>query len=136
MSADSHRPPPRDRPVFDPVSRAISALRSGLPVLVVDDEHRENEGDVGMAATHATAGWLAWTVRHTSGVVCAPMPGTWADRLGLPAMVAHNQDARGTAYTVSVDARRGVGTGISAADRATTLQLLADPMTGPADLVR
>ncbi len=122
--------------MLDPATAAVHALRRGLPVLVVDDEDRENEGDVIMAAAHASPGWVAWTVRHTSGVLCAPMPDDVADRLSLPPMVRHNQDPRGTAYTVSVDARLGVGTGISAADRATTFRVLADPGSHAEDLVR
>lgn len=118
------------------VPAALAELRAGRPVLVVDDEHRENEGDVVLAAEHATAQWVAWTVRHTSGLLCAPMPAQLADRLRLADMVGDNQDPRGTAYTVSVDARTGVTTGISAADRARTLRLLADPATTPDDLVR
>jgi 3,4-dihydroxy 2-butanone 4-phosphate synthase/GTP cyclohydrolase II len=102
----------------------------------VDDADRENEGDVVLAAAHATPEWTAWTVRHTSGLLCAPMPAERADALGLPPMVARNEDVRGTAYTISVDARHGVGTGISAADRATTARLLADPATTADDLVR
>ncbi len=118
------------------VEQALAALRRGEPVLVVDDEDRENEGDVVLAAEHATAQTLAWVVRHTSGLICAPMPQTWAERLGLAPMVADNEDPRGTAYTVTVDAREGVTTGISAADRACTLRLLADPATSAGDLVR
>jgi 3,4-dihydroxy 2-butanone 4-phosphate synthase / GTP cyclohydrolase II len=121
---------------LDDVAVAVQALRRGVPVLVVDDPDRENEGDVVMAAAHATPGWVAWTVRQTSGVLCAPMPATYADRLGLPPMVVDNQDPRRTAYTVSVDARHGIGTGIGAADRARTLRLLAEEGTGPDDLVR
>src|SRR3954454_2917837 len=118
------------------VETALAALRRGRPVLVTDDEDRENEGDAILAAETLTPEWLAWTVRHTSGVVCAPMPAAVADRLGLPPMVIRNEDPRGTAYTVSVDARAGVSTGISAADRAHTLRLLADPATTAADLAR
>jgi 3,4-dihydroxy 2-butanone 4-phosphate synthase/GTP cyclohydrolase II len=118
------------------VEAALDELRRGRPVLVVDDEHRENEGDVVLAAQHASAQWLAWTVRHTSGYLCAPMPAEWADRLGLPLMVVDNQDTLRTAYTVSVDAREGVSTGISAADRARTLRVLADPTSTAHDLVR
>ncbi|GAB3596446.1 bifunctional 3,4-dihydroxy-2-butanone-4-phosphate synthase/GTP cyclohydrolase II [Angustibacter peucedani] len=114
----------------------MEALRRGRPVLVVDDEDRENEGDVVLAAEHATPEILAWVVRHTSGLLCAPMPDDVADRLELPPMVRDNQDPRGTSYTVSVDARTGVTTGISAADRARTLRLLADPATAAGDLVR
>jgi 3,4-dihydroxy 2-butanone 4-phosphate synthase/GTP cyclohydrolase II len=126
-----------DRDVLlDTVEDALAALRRGLPVIVVDDADRENEGDVIMAAQHATPEWVAWTVRHTSGLLCAPMPPALADALRLPPMVARNEDARGTAYTISVDARHGVGTGISAADRATTARLLADPAATAEDLVR
>ena len=118
------------------VPAALAQLRRGRPVLVVDDEHRENEGDVVLAGEHASAEWVAWTVRHTSGLLCAPMTAQTADRLQLPPMVAENQDPRGTAYTVSVDARDGVGTGISAADRARTLRVLAGDATVAGDLVR
>ena len=118
------------------ITDALEALRAGRPVLVTDDEDRENEGDVILAAATTTPEWLAWTIRHTSGVVCAPMPDAVADRLALPPMVARNEDPRGTAYTISVDARAGISTGISAADRAHTLRLLADPDTDVADLAR
>ena len=121
---------------FSTVPDAVEALRAGRPVLVLDDQDRENEGDVVLAASTASQEWVAWTVRHTSGFLCAPMPDGIADRLELPPMVARNQDPRGTAYTVSVDARLGVGTGISAADRARTARVLADPTTGPDDLLR
>jgi 3,4-dihydroxy 2-butanone 4-phosphate synthase / GTP cyclohydrolase II len=121
---------------LDDVPAAISALRSGRPVIVVDDADRENEGDIILAAVSATPEWIGWTVRHSSGVLCAPMPDDLADRLGLPPMVARNEDPRGTAYTVSVDARVGIHTGISAADRALTARLLGDPDTQADDLVR
>jgi 3,4-dihydroxy 2-butanone 4-phosphate synthase/GTP cyclohydrolase II len=121
---------------LDPIEDGIAALRDGLPVLVVDDADRENEGDVIIAAVHATPRWVGWMIRHTSGVLCAAMPEELADRLKLPPMVARNEDARRTAYTVSVDARHGVTTGISAGDRSRTARLLADPATGPGDLVR
>ncbi len=103
---------------------------------MVDDADRENEGDVIMAAAAATPRWVGWTVRHSSGYICAPMPADLADGLGLPAMVEATEDPLRTAYSVSVDARTGVTTGISAADRSRTLQLLADPATVPGDLVR
>ena len=118
------------------VDAALDALRAGKPVLVADAADRENEGDVILAAQHATPEWIAWTVRHTSGLLCAPMTGARADALDLPAMVADNQDPKQTAYTVTVDAARGVTTGISAADRATTLRVLADPSATPRDLIR
>ncbi|MGV1009565.1 MAG: 3,4-dihydroxy-2-butanone-4-phosphate synthase [Dermatophilaceae bacterium] len=126
-----HPPVPLDR-----VEDALAGLRRGLPVIVADDADRENEGDVIIAASLATPEWIAWTIRHTSGVLCVPMPGALADALELAPMVSRNQDPRGTAYTISVDARRGVGTGISAADRATTARLLAGPTTTAGDLVR
>jgi len=115
---------------------ALEALRSGRPVIVADDENRENEGDVILSAELATPEWVAWTVRWTSGFLCAPMPAEWADRLDLPPMVENNQDSRGTAYTVSVDAADRVSTGISAADRAHTLNVLADPASTPASVIR
>ncbi len=118
------------------IGDALDALRNGRPVLVSDDADRENEGDVVLAAEGLSTEWLGWTVRHTSGYLCAPMPDDVADRLELPLMVARNEDSLRTAYTVSVDAREGVTTGISAADRAHTARLLADPATTPEDLVR
>lgn len=118
------------------IPEALEALRAGRPILVADDENRENEGDVILSAQLATPEALAWTVRWSSGYVCAPMPAEWADRLDLPPMVAVNEDARGTAYTVSVDAASGVTTGISAADRARTLNVLADPESVPTSVIR
>ncbi|WP_156760046.1 GTP cyclohydrolase II [Microbacterium karelineae] len=126
-------------PALSPLStidEAIAALRAGRPVLVADDENRENEGDVILSAELATHEQIAWMVRYTSGYLCAPMPHDWADRLDLPPMVARNEDARGTAYTVSVDAADGVTTGISASDRARTLNVLADPTSTPASVIR
>ena len=118
------------------VEQALEALRDGRPVLVTDSEDRENEGDVVLAAETLTDEWLAWTIRHTSGYLCAPVTGATADRLGLPLMVADNRDPRRTAYTVTVDAARGVTTGISAADRARTIRLLADPAATAESFVR
>jgi len=106
---------------------ALEALRAGKPIIVADDEGRENEGDVIIAAESASQEWVAWMVKHTSGFICAPMTNEIADRLDLPPMVEHNQDPRGTAYTVSVDAADRLSTGISASDRAHTLRVLADP---------
>jgi 3,4-dihydroxy 2-butanone 4-phosphate synthase/GTP cyclohydrolase II len=118
------------------IEQAFEALKSGLPVLVLDDEDRENEGDVILSAATLTNQWMAWTIRHTSGYICAPMPEGFADRLGLPPMVANNQDPRGTAYTVTVDAAEGVTTGISAADRAHTIRLLAQEDSTATDFNR
>ncbi|WP_127820289.1 GTP cyclohydrolase II [Microbacterium sp. CPCC 204701] len=118
------------------IPEAIEALRAGRPVIVADDENRENEGDVVLSAQLATPEWVAWTVRWTSGFLCAPMPAEWADRLDLPPMVENNEDARGTAYTVSVDAADRISTGISAVDRSHTLNVLADPTSTPASVIR
>jgi 3,4-dihydroxy 2-butanone 4-phosphate synthase / GTP cyclohydrolase II len=118
------------------IADALDALRAGRPVLVADDENRENEGDVVLSAQLATPEWIAWTVRWSSGFICAPMPADWADRLDLPPMVEVNEDARGTAYTVSVDAADRISTGISANDRAHTLNVLADPASTPTSVHR
>jgi 3,4-dihydroxy 2-butanone 4-phosphate synthase/GTP cyclohydrolase II len=109
------------------VAEALEELCAGRPVLVVDDADRENEGDVVLAAQTLTDEWLAWAVRRSSGYVCVPMTGDRADELALPLMVSDNRDPLRTAYTVTVDAAHGVTTGISAADRAHTIRLLADP---------
>ena len=118
------------------VEEALEALQAGRPVLVLDSEDRENEGDLVLAAETATEDWMAWTIRHSSGYLCAPMPDEVADRLELPLMVADNRDPLRTAYTVSVDAATGVTTGISAADRLRTVQVLADRAARPVDLIR
>ncbi|MPY80744.1 MAG: bifunctional 3,4-dihydroxy-2-butanone-4-phosphate synthase/GTP cyclohydrolase II [Actinophytocola sp.] len=121
---------------LDSVNIAVSAIADGGMVVVVDDEDRENEGDLVLAAACASRESIAFMVRHTSGVLCAPMAGSDLDRLRLPPMTRTNQDPKGTAYTVSVDAADGITTGISAADRAHSLRTLADPRTGPDDLTR
>ncbi len=118
------------------IPEALDALRARRPVIVADDENRENEGDIILSAQLATPEWLAWTIRWSSGFICAPMPAEWADRLDLPPMVAVNEDARGTAYTVSVDAADRVSTGISATDRSHTLNVLADPASVPSSVIR
>jgi len=115
---------------------ALEALRAGKPIIVADDEGRENEGDVIIAAESASQEWVAWMVRHSSGFICAPMTNEIADRLDLPPMVEHNQDPRGTAYTVTVDAADRLSTGISASDRAHTLRVLADPTATPERVTR
>ena len=118
------------------VEEALEALRAGRPILVADSPERENEADVILAAESATPEWVAWTIRHSSGYLCAPMPSARADALDLPLMVPQSQDPRRTAYTVTVDSASGVTTGISAADRAHTLRVLADPASGPESLIR
>jgi 3,4-dihydroxy 2-butanone 4-phosphate synthase/GTP cyclohydrolase II len=111
-------------------------VAAGRPVVVVDDEDRENEGDLIFAAAWATPELLAFTIRYTSGYVCVALTGEDCDQLDLPPMFHTNQDKRGTAYTVTVDAREGVTTGISAADRARTIRLLADPDAQSVDFAR
>ena len=120
---------------FASIDEAVAALGRGEIVVVLDDEDRENEGDLIMAAHFATAEAMAFFIRYTSGVICAPMPGERCDELGLPLMVEHNTESMRTAFTESVDAIEGVSTGISAADRAHTLRLLVDPATTPRHLV-
>jgi 3,4-dihydroxy 2-butanone 4-phosphate synthase/GTP cyclohydrolase II len=121
---------------FAGIDRAIADVAAGRPVVVVDDEERENEGDLIFAAAHATPELLAFMVRYTSGYVCVALTGEDCDRLDLPPMYHTNQDKRGTAYTVTVDAREGITTGISAADRSHTIRLLADPDAKSVDFVR
>ena len=121
---------------LDDVPRAIAEIAAGRAVVVVDDADRENEGDIIFAASKATPELLAFTIRHTSGVICVPMPGAELDRLQLPLMTAQNKERMRTAFTVSVDARDGVTTGISAADRARTVRTLVDSATEPYELVR
>ena len=115
---------------------ALQALRERKPVIVVDDEGRENEGDLIMSAQLATAEQVAFMVRHTSGYLCAPLTAERADLLELPLMVLENEDARQTAYTITVDAADRDSTGISADDRAHTLRVLADPASTPRSLRR
>ena len=118
---------------LDTIETAIAAIKDGRPVIVIDDEDRENEGDLIFASELATPDLVAFMVRYTSGYICVAVTEADADRLDLPPMFRVNQDRRGTAYTVTVDAKKGVKTGISATDRAHTIQLLADPTAGAAD---
>jgi 3,4-dihydroxy 2-butanone 4-phosphate synthase/GTP cyclohydrolase II len=121
---------------LDTVWRAISDIAAGRPVVVVDDADRENEGDIIAAASKMTPELMAFMIRHTSGVICVPMRGADLDRLQLPLMTTQNRERMRTAFTVSVDARDGVTTGISAADRARTVRTLVDSATEPYELVR
>jgi 3,4-dihydroxy 2-butanone 4-phosphate synthase/GTP cyclohydrolase II len=120
----------------DPVPAALAAIARGEIVVVLDDESRENEGDLIMAAEAATTEKIGFFLRHTSGLICAPMSATRLEELKLPAMVADNREGHGTAFTVSVDLADGVTTGISARDRAQTLAALADPESRSTDFVR
>ena len=122
--------------MFTHIENAIAAVAAGEIVIVVDDEDRENEGDLIMAAEKVTAEAMAFMIRHTSGVICMPTLGDRLDDLRLPLMVAHNTEVQRTAFTISVDAVHGTTTGISAADRAATVHALIDPNTRPEDLAR
>jgi 3,4-dihydroxy 2-butanone 4-phosphate synthase/GTP cyclohydrolase II len=121
---------------FAEIEKAVAAIGRGEMVIVVDDEDRENEGDLILAAEHATPDKLAFLVKHSSGVVCVPLPGERLDQLGLPLMVLDNTESQRTAFTISVDSRHGTSTGISAADRAATIMALIDPSTRRDDLAR
>src|SRR5690242_6339439 len=137
MSVQPDGPVPADRAVgFEMIERAIADLKAGKCVLVVDDEDRENEGDLIFAAEMATPELLSFMVRYTSGYVCVALTESECDRLDLPPMHHTNSDSFRTAFTVTVDAKSVITTGISAADRAHTIRLLADPASMPGDLVR
>jgi 3,4-dihydroxy 2-butanone 4-phosphate synthase/GTP cyclohydrolase II len=121
---------------LDRVEDAVADIAAGRAVVVVDDPDRENEGDLVFAASRATPELVAFMIRYTSGVVCVPMEGRMLDRLHIPLMTPHNRERMRTAYTVSVDARDGVTTGISAADRARTIRVLVDSATEPYEVVQ
>ena len=122
--------------IYSDLEVVLEALRQGKPVLVTDDEDRENEGDAIIAAQFATKEWLAWMIRYTSGYICAPMSEERANQLDLPLMWVRSQDPHRTAYTISVDAASRTSTGISAEERALTGRVLADPNSVPESLLR
>ncbi|MEQ8603669.1 MAG: 3,4-dihydroxy-2-butanone-4-phosphate synthase [Marivibrio sp.] len=121
---------------LDPIEKAVAEIAAGRPVVVVDDEDRENEGDLIMAAEKATPESVAFIVRHTSGILCTPIEGRQAKALNLQPMVAENDAPLSTAFTVSIDYRHGLTTGISAEERCNTVRALANPNVGAADFVR
>jgi len=121
---------------FHPIEEAIAAIGRGEIVLVVDDENRENEGDLIMGAEFVDAEKISFYLAHTSGLICVPLTGERLDELDIPLMVENNTESHLTAFTVSVDAKRAVTTGISAYDRASTIRALVDPSTKPSDLTR
>ena len=121
---------------FSSIATILAELRAGRMVLILDDEDRENEGDLIMAAEHATPQSMAFMIRHSSGIICVPMEEERLLRLELPQMVGANNDSYRTAFTVSVDYRHGTTTGVSAADRAATIVALANPQTAAADFAR
>jgi 3,4-dihydroxy 2-butanone 4-phosphate synthase/GTP cyclohydrolase II len=123
-------------PAFSSVEDLIADIRLGRLVIIVDDEDRENEGDLVCAASKITPEAINFMATHGRGLICAPITQEAAERLGLPLMVRRNTESHGTNFTVAVDAADGVSTGISAADRARTVQILANPLAEPRDLVR
>ena len=121
---------------FSSVEDAIAAVGRGEIVVVVDDEDRENEGDLIMAADAVTPEKIAFFLAHTSGLICVPLTPERVEQLDLPLMVTSNTEVQRTAFTVSVDYRHGTSTGISASDRAATIKALVDPHIRPSDLNR
>ena len=121
---------------FAPVEEAVDAIREGRMVIVVDDEDRENEGDLTIAAEKTTPELINFMAKHGRGLICLPMTGDRLDRLDIPLMVRENTSRFATAFCVSIEAKESTSTGISAADRAATARVAADPATGPADLAR
>ncbi len=126
---DAHAP-------FDSVEDAIAAIAAGQPIIVSDDEDRENEGDLIMAASKATPETINLMIRHGSGIVCVPMLGPQLDRLGLGPMVARNREVQRTDFAVTVDAAEGISTGVSAYDRTVAIKILANPDSRPDQLVQ
>jgi 3,4-dihydroxy 2-butanone 4-phosphate synthase/GTP cyclohydrolase II len=131
--------PPADKPAMQGLSSVeeiLQDMRAGRMVIILDDEDRENEGDLIMAAEHATPEMVAFMIRHTSGIICVPMDEERLMRLDLPQMVPHNSEGYRTAFTVSVDYRFGTTTGVSSSDRAVTIRALADSSSKPQDFAR
>lgn len=121
---------------FDSVDDAVAAIAAGQLIIVVDDEDRENEGDLIMAASKATPETINMMIRYGSGIVCVPMLGPQLDRLGLGPMVARNREVQRTDFAVSVDASAGISTGVSAYDRSLTIKILAEPDARAEQLVQ
>jgi 3,4-dihydroxy 2-butanone 4-phosphate synthase / GTP cyclohydrolase II len=129
-------PGPAPAATFSPLDEILADLKAGRMVIILDDEDRENEGDLIMAAEHATPAAVAFMIRHTSGIICVPMLEEQLARLDLPQMVPVNSESHRTAFTVSVDLRAGTTTGVSSADRAATIRALADSTAQAADFAR
>ncbi len=127
--------PAEPKVTLSTIAELLAEFKAGRPVIMVDDEDRENEGDIIIPAQHSNAENLAFAIRYTGGVVCLAMTSALADHLELPPMVEHNTARRSTAYTISIEAREGIDTGISAKDRATTIRATVRDDVGPDDLV-
>jgi 3,4-dihydroxy 2-butanone 4-phosphate synthase/GTP cyclohydrolase II len=132
------RPPSEEprAPGLNSVEEILDELKAGRMVIILDDEDRENEGDLIMAAEHATPAAVAFMIRHTSGIICVPMEEERLASLDLPQMVPANSESYRTAFTISVDFRHGTTTGVSSSDRSATIRALADPQSAPADFAR
>src|SRR5881628_1600269 len=127
--------PRRQSPYVVGIEDALAELRAGRMVILMDDEDRENEGDLCVAAERVTAEHINFMATHGRGLVCLSLTERRCDQLGLPMMVSENRAPMGTAFTVSIDARHGIGRGISAVDRATTIRTAIRPDAAPADIV-
>jgi len=136
VRGDLMTPADRDHVKFAPIEEAVAEIRRGQMLIVVDDEDRENEGDLVMAADRVTPEAVNFMAKHGRGLICMPLTGERLDELRISMMVADNTAPMGTAFTVTVDAKRGVTTGTSAYDRALTIRALVDPATRPEDLAR
>ncbi|KAH7926410.1 GTP cyclohydrolase II [Leucogyrophana mollusca] len=128
--------PPRTVFAFDPIDDALSAFGRGEPLVVMDDESRENEGDIIVSASKCTTEIMAWIIKHTSGYICIALPGKRLEDLAIPMMVPDNQERHRTAYTVTVDYKHGTTTGISAHDRSLTARRLCDTTAVAIDFTR
>jgi len=127
---------PRSEFAFDPIQDALAAFARGEPVVVMDDESRENEGDIIISASMCSTEAMAWIIKHTSGYICISLPEKRLKELDIPMMVPHNQERHRTAYTITVDYKHGTTTGISAHDRALTARKLVDPSAAASDFTR
>ena len=132
----SHQPTPGNIDTRHAVERAVAAIRSGRPVILLDDRDREDEADLVMAAQHVTASWMTRFIHDCSGIVCLCLDNAIADTLQLPPMVSDNTSRHGTPFTISIEARHGVTTGVSAADRTVTVLMAAAENARAEDLVR
>nr|GAT45194.1 GTP cyclohydrolase II [Mycena chlorophos] len=128
--------PVRTQFAFDSMEDALAAFAAGEFLVVMDDENRENEGDLIISAAHCTTEKMAWMIKHTSGYICIALPGDRLEELDIPLMVPQNQERHRTAYTVTVDYKHGTTTGISAGDRSRTVRALASASTTAADFNR
>ena len=128
--------PNKTKSAFDPVEDALVEIAKGNMVIVTDDESRENEGDLVMAASKATPKSINHMILHGRGLICVPLLSNQLSRLGISSMVPHNREAQKTDFTVSVDAAEGISTGISAYDRSATIRILSNPDSSPDSLVQ